>query len=184
MSGLASDGMPLEAAQPAIRGLVTARPGATGRAARLALALLALLLLGLCIALAVSVGEMPVPLATTLKALANRLLGAGYAVSRIQEGVIWDYRLSRALMAACLGGGLAVAGAVLQALLCNPLAEPYVLGISAGASTGAVMVVVLGLGGGLVSLSGGAFFGALAALLAVAAPVSYTHLTLPTILLV
>ena len=66
-----------------------------------------------------------------------------------------------ALMAACLGGGLAVAGAVLQALLCNPLAEPYVLGISAGASTGAVMVVVLGLGGGLVSLSGGAFFGAL-----------------------
>ncbi|QDJ08305.1 Iron(III) dicitrate transport system permease protein fecD [Roseomonas mucosa] len=169
MSGLASDGMPLEAAQPAIRGLVTARPGATGQAARLALALLALLLLGLCIALAVSVGEMPVPLATTLKALANRLLGAGYAVSRIQEGVIWDYRLSRALMAACLGGELAVAGAVLQALLRNPLAEPYVLGISAGASTGAVMVVVLGLGGGLVSLSGGAFFGALAALLAVAA---------------
>ena len=77
MSGLASDGLPLEAARPAIRGLVTARPGATGQVARLVLALLALLLLGLCVALAVSVGEMPVPLGTTVKALANRLLGAG-----------------------------------------------------------------------------------------------------------
>jgi iron complex transport system permease protein len=118
--------------------------------------------------MAVSVGEMRIPLVTTLQAFSNRLLGTAYAVSRVQEGVIWDYRLSRALMAACLGGGLAVCGAVLQALLRNPLAEPYVLGLSAGASTGAVAVVIAGLGGGLVSLSGGAFAGALLALAAVA----------------
>ncbi len=124
----------------------------------------ALALLGFCVALAVSIGEMRIPLGTTVQAISNRLLGTGYEVSRIQDGVIWDYRLSRALLAACCGGGLAICGAVLQALLRNPLAEPYILGISAGASTGAVMVVIAGLGGGVVSLSGGAFAGAALAL--------------------
>jgi iron complex transport system permease protein len=116
----------------------------------------ALAVLGASIALAVSVGDMRIPPGVTVRAIANRLFGTGYAVSRIQEGVIWEYRLSRALLAACLGGGLAVAGAVLQALLRNPLAEPYVLGISAGASTGAVAVVL--------TLPAGAFLGALVAL--------------------
>jgi iron complex transport system permease protein len=126
------------------------------------------LVLCLAVALAVSIGEMRIPFGVTLQALSNRLLGTVYLVSRIQEGIIWEYRLSRVLLAACLGGGLAVAGAVLQALLRNPLAEPYVLGISAGASTGAVAVMVMGLGGGVLSLSGGAFAGALLALGAVA----------------
>ena len=54
---------------------------------------------------------------------------------------------------------------VLQALLRNPLAEPYVLGISAGASTGAVCIMILGLGYGILGLSGGAFLGAVAAFL-------------------
>ena len=97
------------------------------------------------IALAVSIGEMAIPLATTVQALANRLFGAGFALSPIQEGIIWDYRLSRALVAACCGAALALSGAILQALLRNPLAEPYVLGISAGASTGAVAVMIAGL---------------------------------------
>ncbi len=66
-------------------------------------------------------------------------------------------------MAACCGAGLAICGAVLQSLLKNALAEPYVLGVSAGASTGAVSVVVLGIGTGAVSLSAGAFAGAFAA---------------------
>jgi iron complex transport system permease protein len=140
------------------------QPGGAGRLARAALALLGLAVLALGILLAVSVGEMRIPFGVTLQAISNRLLGTAYTVGRIQEGVVWEYRLSRALLAACLGGGLAVAGAVLQALLRNPLAEPYVLGISAGASTGAVAVVLAGLGGGVVTLSGGAFLGALAAL--------------------
>jgi iron complex transport system permease protein len=147
---------------------LVAAPGAGGRAALAGLAIGAAALLALSIALAVSVGEMQVPLGTSLQVVSNRLLGTSYAVSRIQEGVIWDYRLSRALFAAVLGAGLAVSGAVLQALLRNPLAEPYVLGLSAGASTGAVAVVILGLGGAAVTLSGGAFLGALLALAAVA----------------
>jgi iron complex transport system permease protein len=143
--------------------------GGGGWPARAALLALCLGALALSIALAVSIGEMRISLATTLRALANRLLGTGYALSRIEEGVIWEYRLSRALMAACCGAALAVSGAVLQALLRNPLAEPYILGISAGASTGAVAVVIAGFGGGLVSLSGGAFLGAVVAFAAVAA---------------
>lgn len=84
-------------------------------------------------------------------------------LNRIYESVIWDFRLSRALVAACCGAGLAICGVVLQSLLKNALAEPYVLGVSAGASTGAVSIVVLGLGAGAISLSAGAFAGAFAA---------------------
>ncbi|WP_342363332.1 iron ABC transporter permease [Terrarubrum flagellatum] len=125
-------------------------------------------LLALAIAMAVSIGEMAIPIDATFKAVANRLFGASFEISRIQEGVIWDYRLSRSLIASCCGGALAISGAILQALLRNPLAEPYVLGISAGASTGAVAVIIGGLGAGVLTLSGGAFIGAATALIFVA----------------
>ncbi|MGW5387049.1 FecCD family ABC transporter permease [Nocardia sp. NPDC003963] len=89
-------------------------------------------------------------------------LGAGTAaVSPIREGIVWQLRLPRTLLAAICGAGLGVCGVVMQSLLRNPLADPFVLGISSGASTGAVLVAVLGVGGGLISLSTGAFLGAL-----------------------
>jgi iron complex transport system permease protein len=100
---------------------------------------------------------------TTLAAVTNRLGLTEIPLPRIQEAVIWDYRLSRSLVAAFCGAGLALSGAILQSLLRNPLAEPYVLGISAGASTGAVSVMLLGFGAGAISLSAGAFGGALLA---------------------
>ncbi len=128
---------------------------------------LAVVALGFVISLAVSIGEISIPVDTTAKAVANRLLGTGFELSRIHEGIIWDYRLSRALVAASAGAALALCGAVLQALLRNPLAEPYVLGISAGASTGAVAVMILGFGYGVLTLSAGAFVGAVAAFLLV-----------------
>lgn len=81
----------------------------------------------------------------------------------IDEGIVWNYRLTRALVAAACGAGLATCGVVLQSLLRNPLADPYLLGISAGASTGAVLIALLGLGAGAISLSVGAFAGAIAA---------------------
>ncbi len=135
---------------------------------RLLLGALALAALVLAIALAVTIGEMAIPLAVALKALGNGLFDLGYAVSPIQQGVIFDYRLSRALVAALCGGTLALCGAILQALLRNALAEPYILGISAGASTGAVAVMILGFGGAALGVSGGAFLGAVVALLIVA----------------
>lgn len=111
----------------------------------------------------VAIGEMTIPMKTTAAAVTNRLGLTAIPVPRIQEAVIWDYRLSRSLVAAFCGAGLALSGAILQSLLRNPLAEPYVLGISAGASTGAVSVMLLGFGAGAISLSAGAFAGALLA---------------------
>lgn len=125
-------------------------------------------LLLLVIAIGVSVGELSIPLRSVFYAISNKLGLTEVPLSRIYESVIWDFRLSRVLVAACCGAGLACCGAVLQSLLKNALAEPYVLGVSAGASTGAVSVVVLGIGTGAVSLSAGAFAGALAAFVFVA----------------
>ncbi len=124
---------------------------------------LAIVALLLVIAIGVSVGELSIPLQSVFYAITNKIGLTEVPLNRIYESVIWDFRLSRALVAACCGAGLAICGAVLQSLLKNALAEPYVLGVSAGASTGAVAVVVLGIGSGTVTLSAGAFAGAFAA---------------------
>lgn len=82
-------------------------------------------------------------------------------VNPVYAGIIWEYRLSRTLMAACAGAALAVSGVLLQAVLRNVLAEPYVLGMSAGASSGAVAILVLGCGDASFGLTFGAFSGAI-----------------------
>ena len=125
--------------------------------------LLALALLLLALLAGVAIGETAIEPQVVLQVLANKLWGAGYVLDPIDEGVVWNYRLTRALVAAACGAGLATCGVILQSLLRNPLADPYLLGISAGASTGAVLVALIGVGGGLVSLSAGAFVGAVAA---------------------
>jgi iron complex transport system permease protein len=78
------------------------------------------------------------------------------------DALIWESRFPRVLLAAAVGVALAVSGAVLQAVTRNPLADPYLLGVSSGASTGAVAVLLLGIGGS-ISLSTGAFVGGLVA---------------------
>lgn len=108
----------------------------------------------------VVLGETPLPWATVHAALANNLWDAGLAVDPIDQGIIWSYRVPRTLVAAACGAGLALAGVVLQALVRNALADPYLLGVSAGASTGAVAVTIMGVGAGAVGISGGAFLGA------------------------
>ncbi|ODS57625.1 MAG: ABC transporter permease [Agrobacterium sp. SCN 61-19] len=133
-----------------------------------ALIALALTAVVFVVALSVGIGDLPIPITTTFLAISNKLGWTTAELNRIHEAVIWDYRLSRALVAAFCGAGLAISGAIMQSLLRNPLAEPYVLGISAGASTGAVGIVILGFGSGAVSLSAGAFTGAFAAFLFVA----------------
>lgn len=114
------------------------------------------------------IGETPIPLSIVVQTLANKVLGAAYQLDPIDMGIIWNYRLPRALVAASCGAGLALSGLVLQSLLRNALADPYLLGISAGASTGAVTVTIAGIGGGAVSMSLGAFAGAVTAFLLVA----------------
>ena len=127
------------------------------------LTLLAFVALLLAVLGGVAIGETPIAPGVVLQVLANKLWGAGYVLDPIDEGIVWNYRLTRALVAAACGAGLATCGVVLQSLLRNPLADPYLLGISAGASTGAVLVAVLGLGAGAISLSAGAFAGAITA---------------------
>jgi iron complex transport system permease protein len=84
----------------------------------------------------------------------------------LQDQAVWRFRLPRTLLAAVAGASLALAGALMQAVVHNPLAEPYVLGVSSGAGVGAVLVVVGGAVGGL-TLSTAAFAGAAAATAAV-----------------
>ncbi len=125
------------------------------------LASLAMLLLA--ILAGVAIGETAIEPGVVVRVLANKMWGAGYVLDPIDEGIVWNYRLTRALVAAACGAGLATCGVVLQSLLRNPLADPYLLGISAGASTGAVLIALLGLGAGAISLSAGAFAGAIGA---------------------
>ncbi len=146
--------------------------GGRGRSAALALASIVLLLIAM--AVAVAIGEVAVPIDVIAKTIAKHAFGMHFQLDAIQEGIVWNYRLSRTVVAACAGTALALSGAILQALLRNPLAEPYVLGVSAGASTGAVSIAILGLGGGLISLSAGAFVGAIAAFALVALLASRT----------
>ncbi|MFC4556150.1 putative F420-0 ABC transporter permease subunit [Georgenia faecalis] len=82
-------------------------------------------------------------------------------LTTIERAIVWDGRAPRVVGAAVVGAGLAVCGAVMQALTRNPLADPYLLGVSSGASVGAVAVLVLGVS---VLLPVAAFVGALGAL--------------------
>lgn len=117
----------------------------------------------------VVIGETPLSLAMVGAVFANNLWNAGFVVDPIDAGIIWSYRLPRTLVAAACGAGLALSGVVLQALVRNALADPYLLGVSAGAGTGAVAVTILGLGGGAIGISAGAFGGATLAFVLVAA---------------
>ena len=130
---------------------------------RLGFFLAAMLLLFAVLALGASIGETSISPQIVAKTIANRLWNAGWPLDPIDQGIVWNYRLSRAIVAASCGVALALSGVVLQSLLRNALADPYVLGISAGASTGAVAVTILGVGAGALSLSFGAFIGALIA---------------------
>lgn len=91
------------------------------------------------------------------------------ALSQPNEGLaaqlLWELRLPRALNAIAVGALLALAGALMQVLLRNPLADPYILGISGGAAVAALVALLLGLGGWL--LNGLAFAGALGSIMLV-----------------
>lgn len=104
-----------------------------------------------CILAAITQGSV----ALSLDQLWQALQGQG---SLLNQTLVWELRLPRVLAAFATGGLLAVAGALMQILLRNPLADPYVLGISGGASVAALLAILMGLTGLL--LSGAAFIGA------------------------
>ena len=88
-------------------------------------------------------------------------LAAESPVSRLRDAIVWELRLPRILTALCVGAGLALSGTVMQAMTRNPLADPYLLGLSSGAALGAVSFALIGL---TLLMPLGAFFGSLGAL--------------------
>jgi len=85
---------------------------------------------------------------------------------RADSTILWQLRLPRALLAACVGAALATAGAIFQGLFRNPLADPFVVGVSGGAALGAVSAIVLGLSVpflGIAPMAATAFLGGLGA---------------------
>ena len=119
----------------------------------LVLGTLGLSLLGAAV---LSLGVGPVPL--EVGQIVEVLLGGGEERAR---RLVLGIRLPRVALAALVGGGLAVSGAVFQALLRNPLADPYILGVSGGAAVGSVAAIVFGVGASAWIVTGGAFGGAL-----------------------
>ncbi|MBC7723126.1 MAG: iron chelate uptake ABC transporter family permease subunit [Burkholderiaceae bacterium] len=117
----------------------------------------------LSIVMAVTIGPASIRFTDVWSSIASHLGFGQSPLSVLRDGIVWQLRLPRVLTAGAVGAGLAIAGAVMQAITRNSLADPYLLGLSSGASLGAVAVLVLGA---TVLLPVAAFVGALAALAA------------------
>nr|WP_239437458.1 iron chelate uptake ABC transporter family permease subunit [Arthrobacter alpinus] len=134
-------------------------------------------LVSLCIALlvsmvmAVAMGPVTIAPGTVARILGFHLaqINPGPHPDTTADAIVWGVRFPRILLGAAVGSGLAMCGAALQAMVRNMLADPYLLGINSGASTGAAAMILFGVGLGMGehALSVSAFAGALAASLMV-----------------
>ncbi len=125
-------------------------------------------LLLLSIVLAIHIGAVDLTPEWIFRILVNNLTGKelftaewpGYA-----QGIVWGMRLPKVLIAACVGAGLSLVGLMMQAMTKNSMADPYLLGISSGASAGATAAILLGSLPliGAVTVQAGAFLGAIVA---------------------
>ncbi|WP_245623259.1 FecCD family ABC transporter permease [Spirillospora albida] len=145
-------------------------PHAVGRPARRPTASGAVTVLGALLAVsmvaAVGLGPVSIPFADVARIIGHHW--APFLVESAPGGpqavIVLDLRVPRVLLGAVVGAGLAVVGAVMQAVLRNPLADPYLLGASSGASFGAVCVLIAGFAPlGVLSLPVAAFAGAIGA---------------------
>lgn len=127
--------------------------------------ILTVLLLFSCL-LGLKLGYLSVSLSGIVSILASHLLGSALP-SDIAMGIadaVWDLRLPRILLALAVGMGLSLSGMVMQAMFRNPMSDPYIMGVSSGASLGAASAVFFGAGAafGVSAIGCGAFLGALA----------------------
>ncbi|QKV90882.1 iron ABC transporter permease [Streptomyces sp. NA02950] len=153
---------------------MTKAPVTSGRAAvrRRTRTILVLLsaFLAISVVAGVALGPTVVPFGAVLRYLFAAVSGGRIGADEVTDyAVVWEIRTPRVLLAAVVGAGLSVVGVAVQALVRNALADPFVLGISSGASVGATAVVVFGLFAslGVYALSAAAFLGALGATLLV-----------------
>ena len=125
------------------------------------------LLLILVILVSITIGSVKVPPFRSIRILLQSILGLKGAGSDTERTIILSLRLPRAILAGLVGAGLSVSGATFQALLRNPLADPYILGVSSGAAVGAIIAILLGLGTFSFGLPLASFLGALLTILVV-----------------
>lgn len=127
--------------------------------------ILTVLLLFSCL-LGLKLGYLSVSLSGIVSILASHLSGSALP-SDIAMGAadaVWDLRLPRILLALAVGMGLSLSGMLMQAMFRNPMSDPYIMGVSSGASLGAASAVFFGAGAafGVSAIGCGAFLGALA----------------------
>lgn len=120
--------------------------------------------------LSVGIGAVSVPPGQVADIVLHHLFGVGERTwTRPRDAIVWEVRVPRALLGVVVGAGLAVCGMALQAMVRNVLADPYLLGVNSGASSGAAAAILFGVGAGAGAhaLPASAFVGALAASLLV-----------------
>ncbi|MEF2565340.1 MAG: iron ABC transporter permease, partial [Streptococcus salivarius] len=128
----------------------------------LSLLCLLLVLLVASVFIAVSLGAVTIDIGDTYGVIFSKLglPVASHSIAKPLEAIIWNMRVPRVLLGLIVGAGLSMSGSVMQSTVNNPIAEPYILGISAGATFGATLAIILGLKA-VVGL--GAFMGAILA---------------------
>jgi len=105
----------------------------------------AFIFLVLTVVTSLGLGFVKIPFFEIIKIILSKLTGIRYDnISNIHLSVVWDVRLPRIICAALVGASLSVCGVVFQGILLNPLADPYTLGISAGAAFGASVALLFG----------------------------------------
>lgn len=114
----------------------------------------AVALVAICL-MSLSVGRFGVPVADVVRIVVGHVAPIRDGASDVERNVVLLVRLPRIILAVLVGGGLASAGAALQATFRNPLVSPEIIGVSSGASFGGALALLLGLGSGF--LVGGAF---------------------------
>ena len=128
----------------------------------LCLLLLLTIFLAFSLFLAVSLGSVTIDIQDTYQIIFSKL-GFSFGTGKLSPStiaIVWNMRVPRVLLGILAGAGLSVCGSVMQSTVNNPIAEPYILGISAGATFGATLSIILGL----KSITGtGAFIGAILA---------------------
>ncbi|MFJ8598009.1 FecCD family ABC transporter permease [Streptomyces shenzhenensis] len=94
---------------------------------------------------AAGLGAYPIPTGDVLGSVLHRMGVGGSALDRVAESVLWNVRFPRIVLALLVGASLGCAGALMQGVFGNPLAEPGVIGVSSGAAVGAVAAIAFGL---------------------------------------
>jgi len=119
------------------------------------------LLLCFIILLSITVGSVRVSFPRSIQILFQSILNLEGGGTETERAIILSIRFPRAILAGLVGAGLSVSGAILQALLRNPLADPYILGVSSGAAVGAIIAILMGLSTLSFGLPLASFVGAL-----------------------